>query len=201
MLQVQGKHSEERQASAEAEGFHFWSLGLQQSWTDVYLTQHYKGLPMKPELTGIIHLIYSSDVFNWIDKLVSAWAGAQLLCCLMHWEKRTWSHSSLGREAPRGGRTGANTQRLNAEFFLEQEERHEGGRKTAFWQRESHVKKCVRTGKNCGVQLTVRSGRVCSHQAGQMVRGCEGGQTGSLSWSTAGWGGHLTLQFCLWKVS
>lgn len=64
MSQVQGKHSEERQASTEPEGFHFGSLWASTVMTDVYFTCSVKGCLWKPELTGIIRLISSSDVLT-----------------------------------------------------------------------------------------------------------------------------------------
>lgn len=86
-LQVQGKHSEERQASG-GRGIPLWiPVGFNShDWCISHL--FYKGLPMETQFNW--H--YSSDLLQWCfnrPRLWVSWAGAQLLCCLMWlWERK-----------------------------------------------------------------------------------------------------------------
>lgn len=120
MSQVQGKHSEERQASAEQRDS-LGSCGLQQSWWCISHLFYSKSCLWKPRVNWHYSSVLS-DVLT--DHVLVSWAGTWLLCCLMWlWEKKETLKSFFpGERTPRGGRTGANTPETQLWIFLEQEE-------------------------------------------------------------------------------
>ena len=104
----------ERQASVEAEGFHFGSLCASTVMTNLYFTCSIKSCLWKPEFTSIICLIYSSDVYLTMFVGVLGRCPTALLFNLTLGVERNpkvilpWRGKLL-----RGGSTGANIWRLN----------------------------------------------------------------------------------------
>lgn len=137
-----------------------------------------KGLPMETR----VNWHYSSDFLQWCfnrPRLWVSWAGAQLLCCLMWlWEKKETLKPFFPGEGSSKRRKDW-SQHSEAKLNFSWSRRRHGRGENCILAKGVACEDMCEDGKDCGVQLTPGSARVCRSSGGRRVRGCDEARQGA----------------------